>query len=49
MDARFAVVLTETVTEPPRFADVLTETVTETVTETIVITGIFPRARENVF
>ena len=45
----FAGTPTETVTEPPRFADVLTETVTETVTETIVITGIFPRARENVF
>ena len=47
-DARFAGVLTETVTEPSRFADVLTETVTETVTETIVITGISPRAHGNV-
>ena len=45
----FAGTSTETVTEPPRFADVLTETVTETVTETIVITGIFHRAHENVF
>ena len=45
----FAGTSTETVTEPPRFADVLTETVTETVTETIVIAGISPRARENVF
>ena len=43
-DARFAGVPTETVIEPSRFADVSTETVTET----IVVTGIFPRAHENV-